>query len=63
MATRAFHEPRLESFLAPQASRTFRVVVNDGAEPCKRCGGRGAIPQFAHIEGGICFWCNGSGKQ
>lgn len=27
--------------------------------PCARCGGRGVMPEYNHIEGGICFRCNG----
>jgi hypothetical protein len=30
---------------------------------CSRCGGEGEIPQFRHVEGGICFKCRGSGKE
>lgn len=30
--------------------------------PCDRCGGTGHLPQFNHVEGGICFKCRG-GKQ
>lgn len=28
---------------------------------CGRCHGTGHFPQFAHIRGGACFNCNGSG--
>lgn len=28
---------------------------------CPRCGGRGYIPEYAYIEGGVCFQCQGSG--
>lgn len=31
-------------------------------EPCERCGGSG-ITRFRHIQGGICFNCEGSGSQ
>jgi hypothetical protein len=27
---------------------------------CKRCGGAGIIPQFKHVQGGICFRCWGA---
>lgn len=30
--------------------------------PCPRCDGEGKLTMFAHIEHGICFKCNGSGK-
>lgn len=29
---------------------------------CVKCGGKGRIPAFSHIENGICFACNGSGE-
>ena len=29
---------------------------------CPRCGGRGYIPGYEMIEGGVCFKCNGSGS-
>ena len=25
---------------------------------CPRCGGTGYLPQYRHIENGICFKCN-----
>jgi len=28
---------------------------------CRRCGGRGRLPQYNHIQNGICFSCNGRG--
>lgn len=27
--------------------------------PCPRCRGEGNLPQFRHVEGGICFLCRG----
>jgi len=30
---------------------------------CKRCGGHGRIGCFAHVAGGECFACNGSGHE
>lgn len=30
---------------------------------CGRCGGTGRLGQFAHIEGGSCFGCNGTGDR
>jgi hypothetical protein len=32
-----------------------------GVPLCDRCGGWGHIPSFAHVEGGVCFECGGSG--
>lgn len=31
--------------------------------PCIKCGGKGVIPYYRHINGGECFDCNGSGMQ
>lgn len=31
------------------------------AEVCDRCGGSGYLPQYRHVEGGICFKCWGEG--
>ena len=28
---------------------------------CTRCGGTGTIPQYAHVQNGICFKCRGTG--
>jgi len=30
---------------------------------CKKCGGKGYIPEYKHIQEGICFWCWGSGSH
>ena len=30
-------------------------------EICTRCGGAGNIPCFAHVDGGCCFACEGTG--
>lgn len=29
--------------------------------PCSRCGGSGYLPQYSHVEHGICFKCGGEG--
>ena len=29
---------------------------------CPKCNGKGAIKEYAHVEGGICFECNGNGR-
>lgn len=29
--------------------------------PCDRCGGSGYLPQYSHVEHGICFKCGGEG--
>jgi len=30
--------------------------------PCPRCAGKGQIPGYGHVLGGVCFKCGGSGK-
>lgn len=32
-------------------------------EPCDKCDGLGFLTQYAHIENGLCFKCNGSGSK
>lgn len=29
---------------------------------CPKCGGKGYLPGYEHIEGGVCFMCGGSGR-
>jgi hypothetical protein len=35
-----------------------KVVDN----PCVNCGGTGKLSHYAHVESGVCFKCNGTGK-
>ena len=37
------------------------INIPDHRCECNRCMGTGRIPNYAHIEGGICFKCKGSG--
>ena len=30
---------------------------------CPKCGGTGYLPGYAHVEGGVCFLCGGSGRD
>ena len=30
---------------------------------CMRCGGTGYLPEYNHVEGGVCFSCDGSGMM
>jgi RecJ-like exonuclease len=39
---------------------TKRAPVKPGV--CPKCGGKGTIKGFEHIEGGRCFMCDGTGK-
>lgn len=36
-------------------------VFTSNAEICNRCGGSGYIPEYKHVENGICFKCWGEG--
>lgn len=38
-----------------------KACAGVGFEPCDRCGGRGDIPKFRHVQNGICFKCRGDG--
>lgn len=31
--------------------------------PCTRCEGKGEIPHYSNVLGGVCFKCGGSGTQ
>ena len=31
------------------------------AEICDKCGGSGYLPQYKHVEHGVCFKCRGEG--
>ena len=37
------------------------IITDDNT--CTRCGGLGIIEAYKHINGGMCFECNGSGKK
>lgn len=30
---------------------------------CDRCNGKGVIPYYGYIDGGVCFECGGSGRS
>ena len=45
-------------------SKAYSLIdIPDHKEECSRCFGTGRIPNYAHIEGGVCFKCRGSGLQ
>jgi hypothetical protein len=31
--------------------------------PCTRCEGKGRLPHYANVLGGVCFKCRGTGQQ
>jgi hypothetical protein len=51
-----------EKVLKTKTKRTleYRDVFGVGAV-CEKCDGEGRIPEYAHIGGGICFRCGGTG--
>lgn len=47
--------------LPASRKRSHASFTYDGS--CGRCGGTGFIPRYGHIRGGICFRCEGSGRE
>jgi len=43
-----------------QEIRVNRWVVKTHHSTCSRCSGTGHLPQYKHVEGGICFKCRGN---
>jgi hypothetical protein len=43
-------------------SRAPRAPIADH-EKCHRCGGRGRLDHYRHVANGVCFACDGSGKE
>jgi hypothetical protein len=43
-------------------SKLVRQMSLGGGGSCPRCGGGGYLPEFSHVEGGVCFLCGGSGQ-
>lgn len=39
---------------------TRRAVTASGA--CRRCGGNRVMTRFAHVHGGVCYACGGTGR-
>ena len=47
--------------------KNYRKEINSGnlrfnneTIVCNRCGGTGRLPQYKHVENGICFKCRGN---
>lgn len=38
-------------------------VDNVKFEDCLRCSGKGFIPNYGHVDGGVCFKCHGVGFE
>ena len=50
-----------KSAKTPVYKELYNKQVLRYAEICDRCGGSGYLPQYRHVEGGICFKCWGEG--
>jgi len=53
------HKKRHETSSIPYFDREKRLIGNLAI--CDRCGGSGYLPQYSHIEDGVCFKCGGEG--
>ena len=53
------HKKRHETSHIPLFDSNKRLI--NILIPCDRCGGSGYLPQYKHVEHGICFKCNGEG--
>lgn len=53
------HKKRHETSRIPLYDQDKRLINN--LVPCSRCGGSGYLPQYSHVEHGICFKCGGEG--
>ena len=47
-------EAFVKAALAASASKVVARVVG-----CTKCKGTGFLPQFAHVDGGVCYRCGG----
>lgn len=43
--------------------KKHQVRLGPDEEFCDRCGGAGYISAYEHIDGGVCYDCDGTGKQ
>lgn len=50
----------LRTILNSQNNHMFDDYFND--DVCTRCGGTGYLPEYNHVEGGVCFSCGGNGR-
>lgn len=52
---------KMKALVNPQ--KTNNTISSDFcSDVCEKCGGLGYIDAYKHINGGICFECNGKGK-
>ncbi len=52
------HEELHANSIIPAYNSRFELF--DNYEVCTRCYGAGYLPQFFHVQAGICFQCNGN---
>lgn len=49
---------------APVARARYPFRDSDQVEGlCRRCAGMGGFEQYRHVEGGVCFRCNGTRRE
>lgn len=53
------HKKRHETSQVPYYDHEKRLIGH--LVTCDRCGGSGYLPQYSHVEHGICFKCGGEG--
>ena len=53
------HKKRHENSSVPYYNHEMMLIGN--LNVCERCGGSGYLPQYSHVENGICFKCGGEG--
>lgn len=62
---RCFYKKLSESrfWSKDEDTRTLIAINPQVYQVCPRCGGTGDLPQFRHVQEGICFLCWGSGGR
>jgi 5-methylcytosine-specific restriction endonuclease McrA len=53
------HKKRHQETKVPLYNSRHQLIRN--LIPCDRCGGSGYLPQYSHVEHGVCFKCGGEG--
>lgn len=53
------HKKRHQTTSIPMLDSQLRYIKD--MQICDRCGGSGYLPQYHHVENGICFKCGGEG--
>jgi|GEM_PF-3064023 len=55
------NKARMYSLLSELRNDRFSSIPYERI--CTRCGGSGYLPEYNHVEGGVCFACGGSGRS